>query len=115
MRHGIQSPPRPPASITAEIDGKRQPKSEEKDHRGESSISESRWCPKAAASSPSITVTENLLLGAFRPEARAHLKKNLAYASKRFPVLARGEARSVSAGSMSWRRAEQNAGAWRAR
>jgi len=36
---------------------------------------------------PKLTVEENLLLGAFRPAARAELKKNLAYCLEAFPVL----------------------------
>ena len=48
---------------------------------------------------PKLTVHENLLLGAFRPLARAHLKKNLAYCLEAFPVLA--ERRDQLAGSMS--------------
>jgi branched-chain amino acid transport system ATP-binding protein len=48
---------------------------------------------------PRLTVAENLLLGAFRPTARAHLKRNLAYCFEAFPVLA--ERRDQLAGSMS--------------
>ena len=48
---------------------------------------------------PKLTVEENLLLGAFRPMARAHLKKNLAYCFEAFPRLA--ERRAQLAGSMS--------------
>lgn len=36
---------------------------------------------------PSLTVTENLEIGAFRPEARAFIPKNLEVVVKRFPVL----------------------------
>jgi branched-chain amino acid transport system ATP-binding protein len=46
-----------------------------------------------------LTVEENLLLGAFRPLARASLKKNLAYCFEAFPRLA--ERRRQLAGSMS--------------
>jgi branched-chain amino acid transport system ATP-binding protein len=48
---------------------------------------------------PKLTVEENLLLGAFRPKARMHLKKNLDYSFGVFPVLA--ERRRQLAGSMS--------------
>jgi branched-chain amino acid transport system ATP-binding protein len=48
---------------------------------------------------PKLTVHENLLLGAFRPTARALLEKNLAYCLEAFPVLA--ERRGQLAGSMS--------------
>jgi len=44
-------------------------------------------------------VGENLLLGAFRRTARAHLKRNLAYCFEVFPVLA--ERRRQRAGSLS--------------
>jgi branched-chain amino acid transport system ATP-binding protein len=48
---------------------------------------------------PKLTVEENLLLGAFRPQARADIKKNLAFSFQIFPVLA--ERRRQLAGSMS--------------
>ena len=48
---------------------------------------------------PKLTVEENLLLGAFRPSAREHLKKNRDYCFEAFPRLA--ERRSQLAGSMS--------------
>jgi branched-chain amino acid transport system ATP-binding protein len=48
---------------------------------------------------PRLTVEENLLLGAFRPQARAEMAKNLAFAYEAFPVLA--ERRKQLAGSMS--------------
>ena len=48
---------------------------------------------------PRLTVEENLLLGAFRPKARARLKDNLAYCLEAFPVLA--ERLKQLAGSMS--------------
>jgi branched-chain amino acid transport system ATP-binding protein len=48
---------------------------------------------------PKLTVEENLLLGAFRPVARAHLKSNLDYCFGVFPVLA--ERRRQISGSMS--------------
>ena len=48
---------------------------------------------------PRLTVEENLLLGAYRPLARAALQKNLAYCFETFPVLA--ERRRQLAGSMS--------------
>jgi branched-chain amino acid transport system ATP-binding protein len=48
---------------------------------------------------PKLTVEENLLLGAFRPQARAGIRKNLAFSYEVFPVLA--ERRRQLAGSMS--------------
>jgi branched-chain amino acid transport system ATP-binding protein len=48
---------------------------------------------------PRLTVEENLLLGAFRPKARAEIKGNLAFCFECFPRLA--ERRSQLAGSMS--------------
>jgi len=48
---------------------------------------------------PRLTVEENLLLGAFRPKARAEIKDNLAFCFECFPRLA--ERRSQLAGSMS--------------
>ena len=48
---------------------------------------------------PRLTVEENLLLGAFRPKARATLKTNLQFSYDCFPRLA--ERRTQLAGSMS--------------
>lgn len=48
---------------------------------------------------PKLTVEENLLLGAFRPEARARIPENLALCYEAFPVL-RERSRQLS-GSMS--------------
>jgi len=48
---------------------------------------------------PKLTVEENLMLGAFRPKARAQIKTNLDFCFKAFPRLA--ERRSQLAGSMS--------------
>jgi len=48
---------------------------------------------------PKLTVEENLLLGAFRPAARPHIAKNLAFSFEAFPVLK--ERRNQLAGSMS--------------
>jgi branched-chain amino acid transport system ATP-binding protein len=48
---------------------------------------------------PKLTVEENLLLGAFRPQARNDIRKNLAFSYEVFPVLA--ERRRQLAGSMS--------------
>jgi branched-chain amino acid transport system ATP-binding protein len=48
---------------------------------------------------PRLTVEENLLLGAFRPKARAEIKTNLAFCHDAFPRLA--ERRGQLAGSMS--------------
>jgi branched-chain amino acid transport system ATP-binding protein len=48
---------------------------------------------------PKLTVEENLMLGAFRPTARAQLKKNLDFCYEAFPRLK--ERRGQLAGSMS--------------
>jgi branched-chain amino acid transport system ATP-binding protein len=48
---------------------------------------------------PRLSVEENLLLGAFRPKARARIKSNLAFCFEAFPRLA--ERRNQLAGSMS--------------
>jgi branched-chain amino acid transport system ATP-binding protein len=48
---------------------------------------------------PKLTVEENLLLGAYRPAARADITRNLAFAFEAFPVLR--ERRRQLAGSMS--------------
>jgi branched-chain amino acid transport system ATP-binding protein len=48
---------------------------------------------------PRLSVEENLLLGAFRPKARAQIKLNLAFCFECFPRLA--ERRTQLAGSMS--------------
>jgi branched-chain amino acid transport system ATP-binding protein len=48
---------------------------------------------------PRLTVEENLLLGAFRPKARAEIKSNMDFCFEAFPRLA--ERRKQLAGSMS--------------
>ncbi len=48
---------------------------------------------------PRLTVEENLLLGAYRPAARAAIEQNLAFCFETFPILA--ERRAQLAGSMS--------------
>jgi branched-chain amino acid transport system ATP-binding protein len=48
---------------------------------------------------PRLTVEENLLLGAFRPKARAQIKPNMEFCFETFPQLA--ERRRQLAGSMS--------------
>jgi branched-chain amino acid transport system ATP-binding protein len=48
---------------------------------------------------PKLTVQENLLLGAFRPKARAQIKTNMDFCFQAFPRLA--ERRKQLAGSMS--------------
>src|SRR5262245_45126908 len=48
---------------------------------------------------PKLTVEENLLLGAFRPKARAQIKTNMDFCFEAFPRLA--ERRHQLAGSMS--------------
>ncbi|HEX6839907.1 MAG TPA: ABC transporter ATP-binding protein [Stellaceae bacterium] len=84
-------------SIIAEIDGKRH---QLVGKRTEAIVDLGiALVPEGRRLFPKLTVEENLLLGAFRPEARAHLKKNLAYCHEAFPVLA--QRRSQLAGSMS--------------
>lgn len=48
---------------------------------------------------PRLTVEENLLLGAYRPQARADIAKNIAFCYEAFPLLQ--ERRRQLAGSMS--------------
>jgi branched-chain amino acid transport system ATP-binding protein len=48
---------------------------------------------------PKLTVEENLLLGAFRPQARGEIDRNLSFSYEAFPVLK--ERRRQLAGSMS--------------
>ena len=48
---------------------------------------------------PSLSVEENLILGAFRPAARARISENLEFVFEAFPALA--ARRSQAAGSMS--------------
>jgi branched-chain amino acid transport system ATP-binding protein len=48
---------------------------------------------------PRLTVEENLLLGAYRPTARAAIARNLAFCLETFPILA--QRRAQLAGSMS--------------
>src|SRR5688572_31369309 len=48
---------------------------------------------------PKLTVEENLLLGAFRPQARKEIRKNLSFAVEVFPIL--HERRRQLAGSLS--------------
>ena len=84
-------------SITAEIDGVRHDlvgkTTEEIVDLGIALVPEGRRL------FPKLTVEENLLLGAFRPRARAKVKNNLAFCFEAFPRLA--ERRSQLAGSMS--------------
>jgi len=84
-------------SITAEIDGTRH------DLVGKSTEAivdlGIALVPEGRRLFPKLTVEENLLLGAFRPAARAHLKRNLDYAFDVFPVLP--ERRRQLSGSLS--------------
>jgi branched-chain amino acid transport system ATP-binding protein len=57
------------------------------------------FVPEGRRLFPRLSVTENLLLGAFRPAARAAIKENLAFCLETFPRLA--ERRGQLAGSMS--------------
>ena len=84
-------------SIVAEIDGKRQ----ELVGRATEEIVDLGigFVPEGRRLFPRLTVTENLLLGAFRPAARAAIKHNMAFCLETFPRLA--ERRGQLAGSMS--------------
>jgi branched-chain amino acid transport system ATP-binding protein len=57
------------------------------------------FVPEGRRLFPRLSVTENLLLGAFRPAARAAIKENMAFCLETFPRLA--ERRGQLAGSMS--------------
>jgi branched-chain amino acid transport system ATP-binding protein len=57
------------------------------------------FVPEGRRLFPRLSVIENLLLGAFRPAARAAIKENLAFCLETFPRLA--ERRGQLAGSMS--------------
>lgn len=84
-------------SIMAEIDGKQH----ELVGRATEDIVDLGigFVPEGRRLFPRLTVTENLLLGAFRPAARAAIKENLAFCLDTFPRLA--ERRGQLAGSMS--------------
>ena len=45
------------------------------------------FVPEGRRLFPKLTVTENLLLGAFRPKARAQIKRNLEFCFETFPRL----------------------------
>ena len=72
-------------SITLELDGKlhdlTRRSTEEIVNLGVAMVPEGRRL------FPKLTVEENLLLGAFRPRARADIGKNMAYSFELFPVL----------------------------
>jgi branched-chain amino acid transport system ATP-binding protein len=84
-------------SIVAEIDGRRH----ELVGRATEAIVDLGigFVPEGRRLFPRLTVAENLLLGAFRPAARAAIKDNLAFCLETFPRLA--ERRGQLAGSMS--------------
>ena len=84
-------------SIVAEIDGERH----ELVGRATEEIVDLGigFVPEGRRLFPRLTVTENLLLGAFRPAARAAIKDNMAFCLETFPRLA--ERRGQLAGSMS--------------
>jgi branched-chain amino acid transport system ATP-binding protein len=84
-------------SIVAEIDGQRH----ELVGRATEAIVDLGigFVPEGRRLFPRLSVTENLLLGAFRPAARAAIKENLAFCLETFPRLA--ERRGQLAGSMS--------------
>ena len=84
--------------IALEWDGERIDLTDEID-RGDRRAWASPWCRKGAASFPKLTVEENLLLGAYRTEARRDIARNLAFGFEAFPVLR--ERRRQLAGSMS--------------
>jgi len=84
-------------SIIAEIDGKR--------HELVGMATEAivdlgiAFVPEGRRLFPRLSVTENLLMGAFRPSARSAIQQNLAFCFEVFPRLA--ERRKQLAGSMS--------------
>jgi branched-chain amino acid transport system ATP-binding protein len=84
-------------SIVAEIDGKKH------DLVGRSTESivdlGIALVPEGRRLFPKLTVEENLLLGAFRPTARARIAENLTFCFEAFPRLA--ERRAQLAGSLS--------------
>jgi branched-chain amino acid transport system ATP-binding protein len=84
-------------SIVAEIDGRKH------DLVGRSTESivdlGIALVPEGRRLFPKLTVEENLLLGAFRPTARARIAENLAFCFEAFPRLA--ERRAQLAGSLS--------------
>ena len=84
-------------SIVAEIDGQRH----ELIGRATEAIVDLGigFVPEGRRLFPRLTVTENLLLGAFRPAARAAIGRNLEFCFETFPRLA--ERRGQLAGSMS--------------
>ncbi len=84
-------------SIIAEIDGQRH---ELIGRRTEEIVDLGiGFVPEGRRLFPRLTVTENLLLGAFRPAARAAIRNNIAFCFETFPRLA--ERRDQLAGSMS--------------
>lgn len=84
-------------SITAEIDGRRH----DLVGRATEAIVDLGigFVPEGRRLFPRLTVMENLLLGAFRPAARAAIRQNLEFCFETFPRLA--ERRRQLAGSMS--------------
>ena len=84
-------------SITAEIDGTRH----ELIGRATEDIVDLgiAFVPEGRRLFPKLSVSENLLLGAFRKAARAEIERNLAFCLETFPRLA--ERRRQLAGSMS--------------
>jgi branched-chain amino acid transport system ATP-binding protein len=84
-------------SIVAEIDGKRH----ELVGRATEAIVDLGigFVPEGRRLFPRLSVKENLLLGAFRPAARAAIKENMAFCLETFPRLA--ERTGQLAGSMS--------------
>ena len=84
-------------SITLSLDGKRHDltrlSTEEIVNLGVALVPEGRRL------FPKLTVEENLLLGAFRPQARSEISRNRSFCYEAFPVLA--ERRRQLAGSMS--------------
>jgi branched-chain amino acid transport system ATP-binding protein len=92
---GIVRPTR--GTVTLELDGKKRDltklSTEEIVNLGVAMVPEGRRL------FPKLTVEENLLLGAFRPQARPLIDKNRAFCFEAFPALA--ERRGQLAGSMS--------------
>jgi branched-chain amino acid transport system ATP-binding protein len=84
-------------SIVAEVDGQRH---ELVGRRPEAIVDLGiGFVPEGRRLFPRLSVAENLLLGAFRPAARAAIAKNLAFCFETFPRLA--ERREQLAGAMS--------------
>ena len=83
MRHGIVRPTR--GSVSLALDGQRHDLT--KLSTGEIVNLGVATVPEGRRLFPKQTVEENLLLGAFRPQARKDIRRNLAFAVEVFPIL----------------------------